>query len=153
MLYFPSFPSQFLVMHVTSPSPSSLSPSVRPPTLINLQSDRYDDQTPGDTPHETPAGSEGVDPFSEARMGSDDDGEDLLGDDAMQDYRAIPELDRYDRAGVDDEFEDGMSQGEAVRARMAAEEAMDDRDARDGRKRRGRRLPGALDGETERFDY
>lgn len=64
------------------------------------------------------------------------------------DYRAIPALDRYGREGLDDGFDDDMSEGARMRARLEAEAAMDFRDAREGRRRRTR-LPGALDGEWQ----
>ena len=63
-----------------------------------------------------------------------------------RDYRAMPELDRYDPRDIDD-AESGGSFGAAQGARLAADLAMERGDAREGRVTgRRARLPGALEG-------
>uniref|UniRef100_A0AAR2LJY7 DNA replication licensing factor MCM2 n=1 Tax=Pygocentrus nattereri TaxID=42514 RepID=A0AAR2LJY7_PYGNA len=70
------------------------------------------------------------------------DGEELIGDGMETDYRAIPELDRYEEEGLDDEEDlSELSPG----ARAAAEEAMRRRDREQGMGRMGR---GLLYGES-----
>ncbi|KAI4871880.1 hypothetical protein NFI96_020465 [Prochilodus magdalenae] len=65
------------------------------------------------------------------------DGEELIGDAMEMDYRAIPELDRYEADGLDDEEDlSELSPG----ARAAAEEAMRRRDREQGMGRMGRGL-------------
>ena len=78
---------------------------------------------------------------SMANRGSEDSGEDLL-ENQMRDYARIEQLDRYDSEGIDSQFEESALPEQQMRARMAAEEALE---RRDQRRRRGRRLPGALD--------
>lgn len=66
---------------------------------------------------------------------------------ARRDYRPMEHLDRYEGEGIDDEFVDNLSEGDAVAARLAAERALARRDAAEGRlvgRRRG--LPAALEG-------
>lgn len=67
----------------------------------------------------------------------DGDGEDLIGDGMERDYRPIPELDRYEREGLDLDDEDlsELSPG----ARAAAEEVMRRRDREQGLSGRLRR--------------
>jgi len=63
-------------------------------------------------------------------MVEEEEGEDLFGDDMANDYRAIPELDRYDQRVLDDNSEFSMmSEGD----RRAAEEEMRRRDREEGR--------------------
>ncbi len=59
----------------------------------------------------------------------DDNGEELFGDNMEADYRPMPELDRYDRDGLDDSDYEAMSEGE----RAAAEAIMRKRDREEGR--------------------
>ena len=59
----------------------------------------------------------------------DEEGENLFGDDMEHDYRAMPGLDRYDTAVLDDDDYDAMSEGD----RAAAEVAMRRRDREEGR--------------------
>lgn len=66
----------------------------------------------------------------------DDDGEDLVGDDMENDYRAIPELDRYDPEMVDDSVYSDISMSE----RVAAEREMHQRDRAKGVHRDARDL-------------
>ncbi|MBN3325805.1 MCM2 factor, partial [Atractosteus spatula] len=77
----------------------------------------------------------GEDPLPEEE--EEEDGEELIGDGMERDYRAIPELDRYEEEGLDDEEDlSELSPG----ARAAAEEAMRRRDQErgmGGRLRRG----------------
>jgi hypothetical protein len=68
---------------------------------------------------------------------NDSDGEDLEDNDE-RDYRAIPELDRYADADLDEDDYDPIS----MQARNAAERLMSQRDAEQAR--RGVRMPGAL---------
>lgn len=78
----------------------------------------------------------------------DEDGEDLLDEEAQhpvggfRDYRRIEQLDKYDSEGIDSQYEESALPEDQMRARMAADEALE---RRDQRRRRGRRLPGALD--------
>jgi len=55
-------------------------------------------------------------------------------------------LDRYEREGIDAEFEDDMDAEAALDARARAERDLDRRDVREGRVTGRRRLPGALEG-------
>ena len=66
----------------------------------------------------------------------DDDGEDLVGDDMENDYRPIPELDRYDPDMVDDSVYSDISMSE----RVAAEREMQHRDKAKGLHRDARDL-------------
>uniref|UniRef100_A0A8C5CYR9 DNA replication licensing factor MCM2 n=1 Tax=Gadus morhua TaxID=8049 RepID=A0A8C5CYR9_GADMO len=88
--------------------------------------------------------SEGL--LGEALPGEEEgDGDDLIGDGMERDYRAIPELDRYEAEGLDldeDELSE-LSPG----ARAAAEEAMSRRDREQGLSGRLRR--GLLYGEEQ----
>lgn len=59
----------------------------------------------------------------------DDEGEDLFGDRMEDDYRIMPELDRYDPEEVD---QDDFSEMD-IEDRVAAERAMKMRDKREGR--------------------
>ncbi|UPR01936.1 minichromosome maintenance protein [Chloropicon primus] len=82
------------------------------------------------------------------RLMGEDSGEDLLDEEVghpvggFRDYRRIEQLDRYDSEGIDSQFEESALPEDQMRARLAAEEALQ---RRDQRRRRGRRLPGALD--------
>ena len=58
-------------------------------------------------------------------------------------------LDRYEREGIDAEFEDDMDAEAALDARARAERDLDRRDVREGRVTGRRRLPGALEGVHE----
>lgn len=60
-------------------------------------------------------------------LGADEDGEDLFGEDYMHDYRAQPELDVYERRGLDLNYEEEMDMAEMIAARRAAEDELDDR--------------------------
>jgi len=65
----------------------------------------------------------------------------------MRDYRAQPELDVYERRGIDADYQEEMDGAERLAARRAAEEELDDRDEDElalGLRRGVRRLPGAL---------
>jgi len=81
-------------------------------------------------------------------LDEEDSGEDLLEEEVghpvggYRDYRRIEQLDRYDSEGIDSQFKESALPEDQMRARMAAEEALE---RRDQRRRRGRRLPGALD--------
>ncbi|MCJ8744513.1 hypothetical protein PDJAM_G00119570 [Pangasius djambal] len=66
----------------------------------------------------------------------EEDGEELFGNQLEGDYRAIPELDRYEAEGLDDEDASELSPG----ARARAEAAMNDRDKRMGMGRMPRGL-------------
>ena len=55
-------------------------------------------------------------------------------------------LDRYEREGIDADFEDDMDAEAALDARARAERDLDRRDVREGRMTGRRRLPGALEG-------
>lgn len=68
----------------------------------------------------------------------EEDGEELIGDNMMEDYRAIPELDRYDADGIDDEEVEEMDQATRIRA----EREMRRRDMEAAR--RAGRTPAAL---------
>lgn len=59
----------------------------------------------------------------------EDDGEDLFGDRMEDDYRVMPELDRYDPEDVDQGDYSDMD----IEDRVAAERAMKQRDKREGR--------------------
>ncbi|ORY94855.1 MCM2/3/5 family-domain-containing protein [Syncephalastrum racemosum] len=106
-----------------SPGPSSIPPSS--PAPFYSEADFRDD---GDDIADE---GEGV--------GSDDDGEDLFGDDLEKDYAANPEMDRYEDAGLDDEEEYG---GLDLGARNALEARLARRDAEI--QRRQGRLAGAF---------
>ncbi|KAL1506921.1 hypothetical protein AB1Y20_007785 [Prymnesium parvum] len=71
-------------------------------------------------------------------MGADeeDDGEDLLGEDMMADYRRIDALDAYEEDGLDDNDYGDID----FDARAAAEAALEERDLRE----RASRIPAAL---------
>jgi len=89
------------------------------------------------------------------REGEDDEGEDLLDEEVghpvggFRDYRRIEQLDRYDSEGIDSQYEESALPEDQMRARMAAEQALQ---RRDQRRRRGRRLPGALDEDEDDED-
>ncbi len=70
----------------------------------------------------------------------EDDGENLFGDDMERDYRAMPGLDRYDTAVLDEDDYDAMSEGD----RAAAEAQMRRRDRDEGRAAGGRGLRRGL---------
>ena len=59
-------------------------------------------------------------------------------------------LDRYEREGIDADFEDDMDAEAALDARARAERDLDRRDVREGRVTGRRRLPGALEGVCSR---
>ena len=65
-----------------------------------------------------------------------------------RDYRAMPELDRYDPDAIDDEdVGEDVTFEEAAAQRLRAEREMERRDEREGRAPGRRvRLPGALEG-------
>lgn len=84
--------------------------------------DRRDDDLPAE---EDPLADE--QPNAEEE---EDEGEDLFGDNMMNDYRPQPELDQYDADLIDDEEHVPMG----IRDRLAAERAMADRDRRGGRR-------------------
>lgn len=79
----------------------------------------------------------------EAQDPEEEDGEDLLGENMLDDYQDQPELDQYDPALIDDEEQPALD----IRTRLAAERAMAERDAREGRGaatvERRRRVPGS----------
>lgn len=60
----------------------------------------------------------------------EDEGEDLFGEGMEDDYRVMPELDRYDPEGIDQE---GDYSDLDIDERMAAEREMKMRDKREGR--------------------
>ena len=66
---------------------------------------------------------------TEEREEEEEEGENLFGDDMERDYRAMPGLDRYDTAVLDDDDYDALSEGD----RMAAEAQMRRRDREEGR--------------------
>ncbi|KAJ8901912.1 hypothetical protein NDN08_004116 [Rhodosorus marinus] len=77
----------------------------------------------------------------EAPDEEESDGEELLGDNMMDDYRAIPNLDQY-RVDPEAEVE---SASLSIGARLGAEREMQERDRMEGRAvRDDRRLPAAL---------
>ncbi|XP_032827437.1 DNA replication licensing factor MCM2 [Petromyzon marinus] len=85
-------------------------------------------------------GTEGDRPEEEEE---DDDAEELIGDNMIADYRAIPELDMYEHEGIDDNeipSEAELSPG----ARARAEEEMERRDQQMGRTAPGRTRLGLL---------
>jgi Mini-chromosome maintenance protein 2 len=65
------------------------------------------------------------------------------------DYRPMEHLDRYENVGIDEDFEEDLTEEEALAARRAAELDLARRDAREGRLAGRRRLPAALDGGSE----
>lgn len=69
------------------------------------------------------------------------EGDDLIGEGMMNDYRAIPELDRYDSEGL---ASDSVSDAMSPEARTAAEQAMRRRDRDEMQRRTGRRSVGEL---------
>jgi len=69
-----------------------------------------------------------------AENAEEEEGEDLFGENMLQDYAERPELDQYDPEMLDDGEQEPLS----VEGRLAAEEAMKERDARERRRRRGR---------------
>eukprot|EP00933_Yihiella_yeosuensis_P034371 TRINITY_DN2786_c0_g1_i1.p1 TRINITY_DN2786_c0_g1~~TRINITY_DN2786_c0_g1_i1.p1 ORF type:complete len:899 (+),score=221.20 TRINITY_DN2786_c0_g1_i1:65-2761(+) len=71
----------------------------------------------------------------------EEEGEDLLGDNMMNDYLPHPELDQFDPDLIDDEQHEPMS----VADRLAAERAIEARDAAEGRAAGGerRRVPAS----------
>eukprot|EP00884_Botryococcus_braunii_P021098 jgi/Botrbrau1/7672/Bobra.0159s0114.1 len=91
------------------------------------------------------ADAEVVQPHQES---DDDEGEDLL-ENAEQDYRPMPALDRYDDKYIDDNVDDGEM---SFSARQRAERELDRRDIREGRVPRRRRLPGALEEDLSEDD-
>lgn len=60
-----------------------------------------------------------------APPGADEEGEDLFGDDYLHDYRAQPELDVYERRGLDENYVEEMDLAEQLAARRAADEELD----------------------------
>ena len=76
----------------------------------------------------------------------DDEGEDLFGDDMERDYEQRELLDRYDQLDLDDTAFDGMD----AEQRAQVENALRERDAREGRGNRDR-LPAAFLGGTPFF--
>mmetsp|Transcript_816 Transcript_816/g.1812 ORF Transcript_816/g.1812 Transcript_816/m.1812 type:complete len:891 (+) Transcript_816:14-2686(+) len=68
----------------------------------------------------------------EARSENESVGEDLFGENMMDDYRPDPNLDRYDPDLIDD----GENEVLTIEQRMAAERAMDQRDGRGHRRSR-----------------
>lgn len=74
------------------------------------------------------------------------EGEELVNEDAMRDYEAMPHLDVYEEEGLARESDVEDNPYREARARVEAEEAMAARDAREGRLGTGRRRPRALQG-------
>ncbi|CAF0725419.1 unnamed protein product [Brachionus calyciflorus] len=64
-----------------------------------------------------------------ANVEEEDDGEDLFGDNMEDDYRPVPELDKYDGEGLDQEDYDDMD----IEDRIRAEREMKKRDVKEGR--------------------
>ena len=89
-------------------------------------------------------------PIHRSRVLSDDEGEDLFGDNMEQDYRHIPELDTYDNKYLDEQNYSELSLAD----RINAEAAMKQRDKEDGRLQ-GRRRKGydLFDASSEPDDY
>ncbi|GAB4814991.1 hypothetical protein N2152v2_002037 [Parachlorella kessleri] len=113
------------------------------PALPHMQADR--------DPLEDAAASEVEDePSRSIREGSDDEGEDLLGDNMAADYRPMEHLDRYEGDGLDDGYVEDMTEEERVQARLAAERELAQRDRAEGRVTgRRRMLPAALEDDME----
>jgi len=83
---------------------------------------------------------------SEANAEEEEDGEELFGDRMEADYRAIPALDTFEAAGIDDEDDDlDMSESD----RQAAEAEMRRRDREEGRAPAGRMRRGLLYDESD----
>lgn len=78
------------------------------------------------------------------QQGSEDEGEDLLGDNWQADYAPNAEYDQYERDGLDDSLVDEGSIGEAAAARRAADAELNRRD-----RRRGKHTPAALDEDAD----
>mmetsp|Transcript_26587 Transcript_26587/g.47184 ORF Transcript_26587/g.47184 Transcript_26587/m.47184 type:complete len:907 (-) Transcript_26587:79-2799(-) len=86
-----------------------------------------------------PVGEE--DPLADEEQAADpeeEDGEDLFGDNMMNDYAVDPALDQYDPQLLDDEAQEPMTMNQ----RLLAERAMAERDALEGRPADGRRPRG-----------
>jgi DNA replication licensing factor MCM2 len=101
-----------------------------------------DDEDAGDdapdVDYQPPArGGASADPFLGGNTPEEeDDGEELIGDNMMDDYRPMGALDEYEAEGLDSHQYDDMDFG----ARAAADAALDARDARENRSR----VPKAL---------
>jgi len=75
-------------------------------------------------------------------MGGDDqeeeeDGENLFGDDMMNDYRPMPQLDRFDPDMIDEDEYEAMSEGERRQAEASMRKRDRDEGRHEGRMRRG----------------
>lgn len=70
----------------------------------------------------------------------EDEGEDLFGDRMEEDYRVMPELDRYDPEEVDHGDYSDMD----IEDRIAAERAMKMRDKREGRSATRGKIKGSI---------
>lgn len=60
----------------------------------------------------------------------------------------MPNLDRYEEAGLEEEVYEDITDEERIRQRIEAERELDRRDAEEGRVTGRRRLPGALYGKN-----
>lgn len=72
------------------------------------------------------------DVMGDALPDDEEEGEDLFGNDMMDDYRHDPALDQYDPELLDDEPHEPMT----IQTRLAAEREMAERDVREGRRAR-----------------
>ncbi|KAI8464621.1 MAG: MCM2/3/5 family-domain-containing protein [Monoraphidium minutum] len=98
---------------------------------------------PDDNPDAAGAASQDVTDDEDALPAEEEEGEDLL-ENMENDYRPMSAMDRYEAAGLDQEYTEEMGYEEQVAARLAAEAQMERRDATGGRRRK--RMPGALEG-------
>ncbi|KIZ00062.1 hypothetical protein MNEG_7903 [Monoraphidium neglectum] len=88
------------------------------------------------------AASQDVTDDDDALPLEEEEGEDLM-ENMQNDYRAMSGMDQYEADGLDQEYTEQMTYEERAAARLAAEAALDRRDA-GGRRRK--RMPGALEG-------
>ena len=121
------------------------------PSLPSMEGDDVSDGRDFATP--TPTFTDPAEESMANRGGADDEeGEDLLDEDGdnpvggLRDYRNLEHLDRYESEGIDSQFEESALPEDQMRARLAAEAELE---RRDQRRRRGRRLPGALEGDED----
>ena len=81
---------------------------------------------------------------SDAQEDSEDSGEDIM-ENLENDYRAIPELDRYDEELLDDAEQDELD----IEERQRVERLLAERDEKEGRARMRTRVPLALDSSSD----
>ncbi|CAH7690885.1 minichromosome maintenance protein 2 [Phakopsora pachyrhizi] len=122
------------------PTPSSLPPSSPPPPFMS------DTESDGAVVDELDA----IEDIDEGDEAEPEDGEDLFGDDMMDDYMGNAKLDRYDAADIDD---DSDIEGLDPEARALAEAKMARRDRREGKgvdgKGRKSRVPAFLQSDDD----